>query len=82
MKRITQCAKLAMLLGATVLMSSCGKSGSEPVCPSLVPYSPEVQEQALRELRGLPPGSVLPRFLDDYGVMRAEVRACRGESDL
>lgn len=66
------------MLAVMVLQTGCATAGSEPVCPALVSYSAEVQRAALVELEALPPGAVLRRMVDDYAVMRAEVRACRG----
>lgn len=59
-------------------LTVCGPEFSN-VCPSLKVYSTETQKRAGAELAELPPGSVLPGFMDDYGALREEVRACRGE---
>jgi len=41
-------------------------------------YRPEDQARAADELDALPPGSVLRRFVEDYGEMRARNRAMCG----
>jgi hypothetical protein len=47
------------------------------VCPAIVPYTAEQQTQAADELSALPAGSILPRFMTDYGVLRAKLRECK-----
>jgi hypothetical protein len=47
------------------------------VCPAIVPYTAEQQTQAADELSALPAGSILPRFMTDYGVLRAKLRECQ-----
>jgi hypothetical protein len=47
------------------------------VCPAIVPYTAEQQTQAADELDALPAGSILPRFMTDYGVLRAKLRTCQ-----
>jgi hypothetical protein len=62
-----------------VLLSACatGSSRTEWVCPSLVEYSTEEQGRAANELAAQPAGSVLAKFVVDYGRLREQVRACR-----
>ena len=62
-----------LLLSAVLLLAACGRSYTP--CPALVPYSAEVQTAAAVELRALPPGAVLARMVEDYGDLRARVRA-------
>jgi hypothetical protein len=47
------------------------------VCSAIVPYTAEQQIQAADELSALPAGSILPRFMTDYGVLRAKLRECQ-----
>jgi hypothetical protein len=47
------------------------------VCPSIVSYTQGEQTQAADELSALPAGSILPRFMTDYGVLRAKLRECQ-----
>lgn len=68
----------------TTLISGCAVTTSEPpprvVCPREVEYSAEVQDQAADELAALPKDGVIrARFMPDYGRLRDQARACRGE---
>lgn len=45
------------------------------VCPPLVAYSTELQAIGNAEVRDLPPESVLRSFMNDYGNLRARLRA-------
>lgn len=47
-------------------------------CLPMVSYSKEEQAQAADELSKLPAGSMLARFVVDYGAMRSADRACQG----
>lgn len=62
------------LLIAGVFLSGCGMDASN-VCPTVKAYSRDLQTRAADELDALPAESVLPIFLGDYAVMRAELRA-------
>ena len=65
--------KLLLLLIPLTLAACSGRiSGS---CPALIPYTPQVQAAAAAELRALPPGAVLGRMVEDYGDLRARIRA-------
>jgi hypothetical protein len=46
-------------------------------CGSVKDYAPDVQSAAAAELQALPAHSVIATMIADYGVMRAEARACR-----
>ena len=72
------CAKLRLPLALTglLLLSACATATFE--CPIPKDYSPDVQAQAADELDALPEGSVIADFIADYGVLRAEARACAG----
>lgn len=65
---------------AAALLTGCAKVDSSAVTPTLYIYSPELQAQAAAELEALPVDSVLPRLIGDYAVVRAEIRALRGEA--
>ncbi len=76
---------------AFLLLTACAVAVT-PVCPQVVPYSIEEQNKAADELcklAGLEPGcteeqmsqrpqSTLGKFMKDYGVLRAQIRACHG----
>lgn len=68
MRRVLTIALMAALL------TGCQRAGSDTLCHSLLRYPPEVQAQALAEIRaGQAP--TLSRFADDYGELRARIRA-------
>tara|TARA_R110000744_G_scaffold105579_2_gene201738 strand:+ start:154 stop:399 length:246 start_codon:yes stop_codon:yes gene_type:complete len=73
-----ECARLslALTLTAIALLSGCATPSFE--CPIPKEYSAEVQTQAANELVALPSGSVIGDFIADYGVLRAQARACQG----
>lgn len=73
-----ECARLslALTLTATALLSGCATANFE--CPIPKEYSPEVQAQAADDLEALPSDSVIGDFVADYGVLRAQSRACNG----
>lgn len=67
-------------LGLTgmVLLSGCVAAVSD-ACPTIFDYSQEVQDQVADELQALPEGSALSVMIGHYGVVRNEIRACRGQ---
>jgi len=65
------------IIPLALMLSACASHTPIPVCPEPVPYTAEQQNQAADELEALPPGSILPRFMQDYGILRAQVRACQ-----
>ena len=65
-----------MLLTILLLSTSSCAAGISDSCPPVVPYDPATQAKAADELKALPVGSVLGRMMVDYGIMRAEARAC------
>ena len=72
---------LAVLAIATSWLTGCAAAGFESggvaVCPPVVEYSREFQEQAAEELALLPEGSAIAEMLSDYAVMRQQARARR-----
>lgn len=73
-----------VLVVLTILTTACTTAPSEPAgtaCPTLVAYSPAMQEQARQELAGLPPGAALRAMMGDYRRVLCEIRVCRGEID-
>lgn len=71
---------IALLVTLPVLLTGCvtGSSRTEWVCPTLVEYTREEQARAVDELAALPIGSMVAKFVVDYGRLRSEVRACQG----
>ena len=69
-----------------LLLSGCG-IGNDPfehweigegwgLCPVLKDYTPEVLEQAAAELEAMEPNAVLVTLVDDYSLLRDQVRLC------
>ena len=72
--------RFSLVLLLTILVAACDPVvTTNYVCPYLAKYSRATQEQALNELRALPKGSALRRFIGDYATLRDQVRACNGE---
>jgi len=73
----------ALIVLPLMMLAACQANTPLPprtvtVCPSLVPYDAGMQKQAAAELRAARPAyPVLGRFVDDYGRLRAQVRACK-----
>ena len=76
-------------LSLALLASACAEGRSRPViAPVLVRYAPDVQARAARELGRLGPPcprervvlgcSAVRLMMDDYGDLRARVRAGQG----
>lgn len=60
------------LLGLLAL-AACATQPAAVVCPRLVEYPASVQREAAAALDAAPP--VIVRMIEDYGRLRAEVRA-------
>lgn len=57
-----------------VPLISCGGGNSDSLCNRLIRYSPEIQIEATIEIdRNAAP--ILSRFAEDYGELRAVIRA-------
>jgi hypothetical protein len=68
-----------VLVLLTTLTAGCGTAVSS-ACPREVEYSAEQQRQAADELSALPRnGTVRGVMMPDYGRLRDQARACRGE---
>lgn len=79
MPRISSC-KLVLLL-VLLPMTACGAIGFEhgrtSPCPPLPQYTKAEQDQAARELNVIPTSWMVSRMLDDYRLLRDQIRACR-----
>lgn len=69
---------ILLLLTATALLTGCARATSD-TCPRLIEYSRDAQRQAANEIAALPKGSMLAVLVADYGVVRQEIRICRGD---
>ena len=71
----------ARIVALAALVSGCATGGSDvrpAMCGWVVPYAPALQAQAAAELDALPPGAALARLVEDYGELRARIRAACG----
>lgn len=63
-----------------ILLSGCagvGSDGSPLACPPPVEYSRAEQAHVADEVTALPADARIVDWLEDYAVLRAQVRACR-----
>jgi hypothetical protein len=63
-----------VLLLCLLVLAGCGHN-TALVCPSIVPYSQSIQQGAAAELKALPSNSIVARMMEDYGELRAHIRA-------
>lgn len=66
-----------LAVAAMMLPTACATVISN--CPTLQVYAPELQAEAAEQLEALPKGSALVVMIGDYGAVRNEIRACRGD---
>ena len=66
---------LILLLTSSLLLIACATATSS--CPIEKQYTEEEQEQAALELERLKDSPIIEKLVADYGVLRAQVRACR-----
>ncbi len=67
--------QLITTAATAALLAACATAASDPGI-RLATYTPAEQAEAVAALPGLPP--VIRRMIDDYGQLRAELRAARG----
>lgn len=73
--------RLATIAAAAGLLTGCATGASDvrpSMCGWVVEYPPAMQARAADELGALPVGSALARLLEDYGELRARIRAACG----
>jgi hypothetical protein len=77
---------LVLAVTALVLAGCAGRAGVLPprvvtVCPKLVQYDPDTQREVLMWLRAERNNQPsVARFIDDYGGLRNQVRACQAKA--
>lgn len=64
-----------------ILLSACASTGFKPgaVCPPLKDYAPAFNAALADAVAMLPETSPIIIALDDYRILRVQVRACRIE---
>lgn len=73
--------KTPLLCAAALALTACTTTPRyKPLCPPLVQYTPQEQEQAADELRAHPDLHELPIMMRDYGNIRGEIKvSCFGD---
>lgn len=65
-----------LVIGISIaLLTSCAR-GISSACPPVQVYGAAEQLAVMQELESLPQSSGLRKWIVDYGVMRAQARAC------
>lgn len=64
---------------AASLLTACAGVNSDPacVCPPIKEYSREFQRKLASEIEAAPADAVFPVALQDYAVLRSQLRVCR-----
>lgn len=70
----------AVLLTSGLLLTGCAADSFKTACPVIVPYDMPSQIRAADEVAGLPDGSELLRYMEDYASLRDQVRACEAQA--
>lgn len=72
--------RAAALAVPMIFLTGCAMGSSDlrwaVVCPPLVKYNREEQRRVAYEFAALPNGSVIVGWLEDYDVLRAQVKEC------
>lgn len=73
--------RLASIAATAALLTGCATGASDvrpSMCGWVVEYPPAMQARAAEELDALPSGSALRVLAEDYGELRARIRAACG----
>lgn len=70
---------LTLLALAMISLSACRTANSNPacVCPPIKEYGKELQIKLAYEIRAAQPNAAFPDVLQDYAVLRAQLRECK-----
>ena len=71
----------ARIVALAALLSGCATGGSDvrpAMCGWVVAYAPALQARAAAEFAALDPASAIARLVEDYGELRARIRAACG----
>ncbi len=71
--------RLLPLTLVTSLLTACAMGNSDPacVCPPVKEYSKELQVKLADEIKAAPPDASFPDALQDYALLRAQLRECK-----
>lgn len=70
--------RLATIAATAALLGGCGTASSDirpAMCGWVAEYAPAMQVRAAEELDAMPPESALRVLVEDYGELRARIRA-------
>jgi len=73
-----QMMRRASIVAMVALLTGCATGGSDirpAMCGWLVSYAPAFQKRAAEELDALPASAALRVLVEDYGELRARIRA-------
>jgi hypothetical protein len=64
---------------AASLLTACVTANSDPacVCPPIRQYDREFQRKLAAEIEAAPADAAFPLALQDYAVLRAQIKICR-----
>jgi hypothetical protein len=65
------------LLAALMGCATFSKPSGAIVCPTLVLYTPDQEKAVADYLKNQPDSAPVVKFMQDYGNLRAQIRACR-----
>lgn len=65
------------LLAATIWLAGCATTSN---CPPVAAYSEEFRQKLAVEIERLPEDAALVRAMEDYYVLRRQVKACAAEA--
>jgi len=68
-------SSLAAVLAISILLCGCSEP-SKPACPPLGDYDPAFRTKLAAELHRLGDDSAAAQVVEDYALLRAQVRAC------
>jgi Tfp pilus assembly protein PilP len=64
-----------LAIALCLLLAACGQTIHS--CPPVSAWTDEARNQLADEVEALPDGTMIERAVNEYGVMRAQARACR-----
>ena len=67
--------KALTALAVTLFLTNCASPTGEAACPVLVSYTQSERDAAASALEALGANHILYRMVEDYGALRAQVRA-------
>ena len=71
--------RLLLLTLVMSLLTNCAEGNSDPasVCPPVKTYDKDFQTKLAIEIKAAPAGAVFPAALQDYALVREQLRQCQ-----